>query len=304
MVHEMRDLKHDAYICYYPFSEHHECPDAYKYYDAPQTDIEDHEQDIVILPEVATPLIKCFRKTRVAIWWLSVDNYYFRQGNSWIVDAINKLRTLYRGRVPIFRLRQYLHFTQSAYAHAFLQKHGINSMMLTDYLSAEHLKKNMSMDARENIIAYNPAKGQLTTKRLIASCPDFEFIPIHAMTKADVADLLRRTKIYIDFGHHPGKDRLPREAAAAGCCVITGIQGSARNDEDIPIPRKYKLHDDKKVNVNKFRKTVTSIFDDFESHTADFNTYRAQIQAGQEVLRSQANDIFGDPEEKTRPAYS
>ena len=33
-------------------------------------------------------------------------------------------------------------------------------------------------------------------------------------------------QVYIDFGHHPGQDRLPREAVQCGCVVITGTRGS------------------------------------------------------------------------------
>jgi len=33
-------------------------------------------------------------------------------------------------------------------------------------------------------------------------------------------------QVYIDFGHHPGQDRLPREAVQCGCVVITGKRGS------------------------------------------------------------------------------
>jgi len=43
-------------------------------------------------------------------------------------------------------------------------------------------------------------------------------------------------KLYVDFGKHPGKDRMPREAAVHGCCIITGRRGAAGNPFDIPIP--------------------------------------------------------------------
>jgi hypothetical protein len=49
--------------------------------------------------------------------------------------------------------------------------------------------------------------------------------------------------VYIDFGNHPGRDRIPREAAAMGCVVITNRRGSAENDVDIPIPNFLKIDD-------------------------------------------------------------
>ena len=89
------------------------------------------------------------------------------------------------------------------------------------------------------------------------------------MTGEEVVDLLRRSKVvrsviascyiavyapfvthnhfsalffkYIDFGPHPGMDRLPREAALAGCVVITNCEGAANFEEDIPLPPEFKF---------------------------------------------------------------
>ena len=46
---------------------------------------------------------------------------------------------------------------------------------------------------------------------------------------------------YIDFGPHPGMDRLPREAALAGCVVVTNREGAANFDEDTPLPSQFKF---------------------------------------------------------------
>ena len=36
-------------------------------------------------------------------------------------------------------------------------------------------------------------------------------------------------------------DRLPREAALAGCVVITNREGAANFDEDVPLPSEFKF---------------------------------------------------------------
>ena len=46
---------------------------------------------------------------------------------------------------------------------------------------------------------------------------------------------------YIDFGPHPGMDRLPREAALAGCIVLTIGEGAANFDKDVPLPPQFKF---------------------------------------------------------------
>ena len=61
------------------------------------------------------------------------------------------------------------------------------------------------------------------------------------MTEREVEDCLSQAKVYIDFGGHPGKDRIPREAALCGCCVVTGRRGAAGNDVEVPINQSYKL---------------------------------------------------------------
>ncbi|MGC8677909.1 MAG: hypothetical protein ACP5UF_06830 [Hydrogenobaculum sp.] len=76
------------------------------------------------------------------------------------------------------------------------------------------------------------------------------------MTRDQVIETLQKAKVYIDFGNHPGKDRIPREAAILGCCVITGKRGSATFFEDVPIPEEYK----------------------FEERYQDFNYYRQVIR--------------------------
>lgn len=52
---------------------------------------------------------------------------------------------------------------------------------------------------------------------------------------------MSKSKVYIDFGNHPGKDRIPREAAISGCIVITGKRGAAAFAEDVCIPETYKF---------------------------------------------------------------
>ena len=75
------------------------------------------------------------------------------------------------------------------------------------------------------------------TRALMAAAPaHFRWVPIQNMTPVEVASLLGRSKVYIDFGAHPGRDRIPREAALCGCVVITGTQGSVALTVNLPLP--------------------------------------------------------------------
>ena len=85
--------------------------------------------------------------------------------------------------------------------------------------------------------------------------------------------MLRRARIYIDFGPHPGMDRLPREAALAGCVVITNAEGAAQYDEDVPIPGDYKI---RKFDVDRIHRLLRSCLND-ESKVKDFDPYKEWI---------------------------
>ena len=81
----------------------------------------------------------------------------------------------------------------------------------------------------------------------MALANDINWVPLQNMTRSELVNVMRVAKVFVDFGYHPGKDRLPRECAANGCCVITGMRGSANYFEDVPIPSKYKF-DEKHAN--------------------------------------------------------
>jgi hypothetical protein len=85
---------------------------------------------------------------------------------------------------------------------------------------------------------------------------------------------LKRAKVYIDFGNHPGMDRLPREAAMAGCIVITNKEGAAYYDEDVPIPSQYKIET---FDVEKIHALLKKSIENYEERVHDFDAYREWI---------------------------
>lgn len=185
-------------------------------------------------------------------------------------------------------MKNYQHLSQSEYARMFLESRGIHCDMLTDYLNETHLKDVDENINRENIIAYNPKKGEKYSNKLISRYPGYKFIPIKNMTAIEVRKLLERSKVYIDFGDHPGKDRFPREAVMAGCCVVTGRRGSAANKVDVPVPSCYKLDESAKSFEKDFQNVIENIFQDYEKCYADFEDYKIKISAEFSVFKEQA----------------
>mmetsp|Transcript_42175 Transcript_42175/g.61623 ORF Transcript_42175/g.61623 Transcript_42175/m.61623 type:complete len:139 (+) Transcript_42175:192-608(+) len=103
-----------------------------------------------------------------------------------------------------------------------------------------------------------------------------------------VTALLHRAKVYIDFGPHPGMDRLPREAALANCLVITNTSGAAKYKEDVPIPGQYKIS---KFDVDAIHRLLKSCLEDYEKRVKDFDAYREWIH-GQEGRMRLCVDTF------------
>lgn len=178
---------------------------------------------------------------------------------------------------------QYLKFpegtiflSQSWYAYTWLkEKTGLDAIMVTDYLNDEYMNADLSKPRKRQIL-YNPKKGLDATKRIMAELPNEKFIPIVNMTVSEVKALMEESMLYIDFGNHPGKDRIPREAAMCGCCVITNREGSAEYWEDIPILNEYKFYKCCYWEVPKF---IQRTLDNYNFVKYDFYGYREIIKS-------------------------
>jgi hypothetical protein len=298
LLHQLVDALHsfgiEAYISYFPFSKTFDVPEPYKKYKVSQKFIEDNPDNLIIVPESATGLLRKFSKAKCAVWWLSVDNYYYRLHKGLFLDLRNSIATLLLGkRLPIQMLKKFQHYTQSQYATNFLGQFKIQTQSLTDYINDEYLQFNpLDSQLKEDIIAYNPKKGIGVTEKLIEANPNFQFIPIANMTREEVVSLFRKAKLYIDFGHHPGKDRMPREAAMLGCCIITGQKGSALNDLDIRIPKKFKIAEKDPNFLANFQILVDEVFLNYEVCSRLFIEYQEVIKHEKTMFLSQTRDVF------------
>lgn len=230
---------------------------------------------------------------------MSVDNYLKVNNFASEVKFFGILRTikfLVEGKVRLLEPKlsnQTVHLFQSEYAHQFLVKRGIsNSIRLSDYINQDFLNcDGINESGRNNVILYNPRKGIKFTKKLIKYAPELNWQPIEGLTTEQVKQLLCESKIYIDFGNHPGKDRFPREAAISGCCVITDKRGSAQYYKDIPILERYKF-EDKEKNIPKIISAIKYCLDNYEKCQKDFEDYRKSIRKERTIFNNDVRSIF------------
>ena len=274
------------------------CPvhDNYREYNIPWcTTVEDQHINVLITPETMTDIIENFENLRKVIWWQSVDNHFFTLPrkksmiNSWLLNYLKTQNYLFLKQNV---RRADFHLAQSAYALNFLKKRKFHNVrLLGDYLHAEFLSTNALPSNKEDIVLFNPRKGRKFTQRLIDMNPDITFVPLQNLSRSEAMLLMRRAKLYIDFGFHPGKDRMPREAAHLNCCVLVGRLGSAANHYDVPIPREYKFKV-KRGSAHEISKTIKDILRNYDTKVYDFNEYRDTILQEEERFEQDCRQVF------------
>lgn len=299
-VHELVNLGFNARIFYYRRTDKHPVHESYLDYEMELVDvIEDEKNNILIVPETYTELLYQFTNIRKVIWWLSVDNYFgFLNADYRFVKMVKNflfnlniypLKKIYKFN----NQEQVIHFVQSEYAKQMLKSKGISDCyFLGDYLNKLFIEKQLSNDVRkENIVIYNPKKGIKFTKKIIKNSNNISFVPIENMTREEVANLLSKAKVYIDFGNHPGKDRIPREALISGCCVIVGKSGSANFYEDVSLENEFKFAlNDKDIPL--IVKKIIDCLDNYEVEVKKNLKYLESVKNEQSKFIEDINKIF------------
>ncbi|MEM4589268.1 MAG: hypothetical protein QXL73_04645 [Thermoplasmata archaeon] len=296
--HLRNDLNLDAYMFYQPSDHPNPVHREYRMYHVPYVDrVEDSKRNIIIVPEVVglMKVMDAYTNIRKIIWWLSVDNFYISKFGkdspfkSYFYILINSFAYRFFNKeifnIPDIVMKHYkgyslnddktvatadLHLAQSYYAMKNLKDQGFNNVeYLSDYINEKFLEEKINLDKKEDLIVYNPRKGYKFTSKLIKQLKDYNFKlkAIENMNREEVLETLKKAKVYIDFGNHPGKDRLPREAAMMGCCIIVGKKGSAKFN-DVPIPAKFKL------DTNETSTIIKSIIDCVENYNKNFQKFK------------------------------
>jgi len=321
--HLREDLGIESYMYYYPIYKLNPVHENYIKYKNPYVKkIVDDRRNIIITPEIFSSIMimNKYRNIRKVIWWLSVDNFYLsmiseHKFNYFFEKTVNYLSKIFFDKV-IYDIEKLMyikfgkmnssvlktfedipyHFVQSHYAYVFLKNSNFQNVkiyFLSDYLNIDFLKTKTDISKKENIVAYNPKKGYYFTHKIKIAASDINFIPLENMKREEVIETLQKAKLYIDFGTHPGKDRIPREAAILGCCVITGKRGSAAYFEDVPIPDEYKF-EDKEENIPRIIEKIKDCFENFEERYKDFDYYRQVIKNEPQKFIEDMKKIFGN----------
>jgi hypothetical protein len=303
LCHELNMLGFMSYMHYVDGeSTNDRVPEVYKTYNLRVSEIIDTESNLIIIPESYPSFVNKYSKIRVCFWWLSVDNYFqtfkdFRKEYYLKISYFERLLIKLKLKTPeplkvtnkIFS-NNVFHLAQSFYAVNFLQEKGLSAELLSDYINDSFLDMKVDFNKKANIILYNPAKGLNNLKPFFEKEINGVWVPLQNMSKKNIIKLMEMSKLYIDFGNHPGKDRFPREAALMGCCIITNRLGAANNNNDIKIPDEFKF--DSILCENEILEKINLCIDKYESEIVKFLNYCEGIKNEKDIFKNQVFNIF------------
>lgn len=216
--------------------------------------MEDKTGNVLVYPEIYSPTMFNIYFIQQIMWWLSYDKGLH---NLEILDKYPNLK----------------HAFQSQYAKYFVTSTGklTNKQVfdLTDYVKIE--RYYVVPERKQNIILYNPTKDVVTPQ--FCTLANFQHVGLKDLTRDELSKILSCCKVYIDFGSHPGRDKIPREAALCGCIVITNKTGSAGNNMDVNIDDKFKYTND----LDNLPNLINEIFTNYEEISNEQSDYKQKI---------------------------
>lgn len=263
----------------------------------------DTKNNFVIMPEAETRWCFKLKNTKLIIWWLSLD--YYKQTNLWFRAKFN---TRFLDQPTIFAIPRFLKYWLDFIIHKennkYVKKENLknifnlyNSEYVHQFLKANNVKdssmsylcgpvdinaRKQNLDLKDTkMIAYSPAKVQRgymakLMKYMKTHYEGYKFVALSNMKHDDLLKDLQKAAIYVDLGFFPGPERIPREAVSYYCNIITSNLGSAANDIDVPIPRKFKVNPSVS-NIPHICSLINQSSNNYRSNVSLYDKYRAHV---------------------------
>lgn len=248
------------------FFSHRSVDMRLKQYNVPMSKIVPKSCHFIVpesMPYLASQLLE-LGCSNVYIWWLSVDNFPLSQLNLLSSQLL---------------MRACTHLCQSVYARDFVANQGGQKLeMLSDFTDIGDLGDPLTADARKFDIAYLPSKASGAEAALDQLKKNFKVVALKSMSRDQIKETLKQSKIFLDFGHHPGKDRVPREAALCGAIPVVRHQGAAAVYEDVPLPDELLVDTDCFFNLDDLQAKITGILNDEPKWQEELAGYRDWIK--------------------------
>lgn len=271
------------------------------------TDIIDNENNILITSESQCEILNGFSNIQRCIWWLSLD-YYLTSSllgsarNSIVRKKLPKILTplmlikyiinnprclIEQKSLNKRKLKYYKHLYNCEYEKNFLEKQNVsvdNMVYLCGPLEEKFYKIDFSdvVPYKKDIVAYNPTKMDMeffekVKEKVLLINNNIKFVAIQNMSRDQVYNTLKSAKVYIDFGYFPGPERMPREAVALYCNIITSTEGSSGNDVDVLVPSKFKFNIRDEKNVDHVADLINDMTINYHDYVKYGGKYRQKV---------------------------
>jgi hypothetical protein len=130
-------------------------------------------------------------------------------------------------------------FAQSFYGQGFVRQIlGKHAPIITDPIRIVDVP---NLPRERNVVLYNKVKSWSLIPDVMKLMPNVEFRAIEGMSYQQVVEALSTATVYLELGHLPGRDRMPREAAHFGTPVVCLARGAGYCWQDVPLPVDYRI---------------------------------------------------------------
>ncbi len=237
------------------------------------------QETIFVIPESWAWLAPRFVSphSKAVLWWLSVDNAF---------GALQQLNLNH------LQSKGIIHAAQSAYARRFLDALGIESLMLSDYTTPPSIHPQ-PITKRPYHVAINAGhKVAIDLQKLSDSIrqldPRVEITAIRGLTKQAVTEAFSTSRLFIDMGNFPGKDRMVREAMLLGTPVVTSTTGAGHGDDDFSLPDYARVN---ALSISEASAAAARILADPSCFDRDFSRARRRIAAERSVFMAEVTQV-------------
>ncbi len=295
LVDALRRKGQDAFLVPMPGTAETPRVPEYAAYHAPeQSEASDRPGDAIVCPEVWIEPVLDRGPAERFLWWLSIDNAQALRGKPLATRTVPSPG--FEEEDPLRGVASQLdgiqHLAQSEYARIFLRERlGLEARRLSDYTTAAPALP-ADLGCRGPLVCYNVAKGGALVRETRGHVHGrTAWQPIVGMSRAQVHWVMSRSDIYLDLGHQPGKDRMPREAAALGAISLVMNQGAGANSRDYPIPDDHRIDPGGDVPRNAAA-VVEHILGDIDLHYQRQAKFRDTIVRERETFDREVEDVF------------
>ena len=302
LAYYMRGVGMEAYTVYYTYAGFpvSHAIERYRQYEVEveaYDKIEDVESNYVIAPENAPWCLNGFKNAQKCIWWLSAAFTEVKLGTLREKFFYHKRKVLGQNvsnyRNVAYDLRTCWHLCGSKFAFEETKKKYPNSniVYLVEPISLDFLRiGNTDLSSeREDVVLYNPSKPSAIMTELLERAR-FNYVPLKGYTPKELAERYKKSKLYVDFGHFKGPERMPKEAVYFGCNILVSNHNAAANDFDVAIPQKYKVDDGE--TADQIEQRIADMLANYDKQNADFKPFKVKVEKLEDGFLKQMKGLF------------